>query len=145
MLSAFLVSLIISGLAYQKGSLTGPGALTAFVLGYGTFASPSYVPTVALLFFFSTSSKLTRLGKEKKERLEELETQIHGRGPIQVLCNGLVGTVCAMIYSHQLALNLGSKGDLSTLAVDPIMSMAWWGMLGHYCCCCADTVSFTDE
>ncbi|RKP13888.1 integral membrane protein DUF92-domain-containing protein [Piptocephalis cylindrospora] len=145
MISAFVISFIISSFAYRKGSLTGPGALTAFVLGYGTFASPSYVPTAILLFFFFTSSKLTRVGKKRKETLEELESQSHGRDPVQVLCNGLVGTVCAMVYSRQL-VNILSQASLPqspqglvTLSADPVISISWWGMLGHYCCCCADT------
>ncbi|KAG2428662.1 hypothetical protein HXX76_011367 [Chlamydomonas incerta] len=88
---------LIAGWGLRKGSLAPSGAAAAFVVGCGTLGSSLRLGATLVAFFLS-SSKLTAYKEELKEGLEENAKKGGQRSWVQVLCNGLVPTVLAVVY-----------------------------------------------
>ncbi|KAI5479512.1 hypothetical protein MNV49_003454 [Pseudohyphozyma bogoriensis] len=95
----------------RSGSLALDGALAASLLGYLTLANPLRVFGVALLVFYFSGSRITKIKAAYKATLEE-EPSTNGkpggnRSAAQVCCNALVGTCFAvawrLLYSGELA------------------------------------------
>lgn len=110
---------------YRSSSLSRSGAITAALLGYLTLASPLYVFGVALLTFYLSGSRVTRVSTVPscsshtltfaqvkariKATLESTPTGSTGaqRTSTQVICNALFGSLCALswrlLFSGELA------------------------------------------
>ncbi|GFR42542.1 hypothetical protein Agub_g3449 [Astrephomene gubernaculifera] len=87
----------IAAWGLQRRALAPSGAAAAFLVGCGTLGS-SLRFGATLLAFFLSSSKLTSYKEEMKEGLEESARKGGMRDWVQVLCNGLVPTVLAVVY-----------------------------------------------
>lgn len=117
---------------FKKRSLNLSGAIFAFFIGYLTFLSGVCFGFV-LIWFFVSSSVFTKVGKKRKQKLEDEFKEGGQRNWIQVLANGFVGTLFAVFY-------LISSID-SQIIADSNQKLFIIGFLAHYACCCGDTWS----
>ncbi|XP_074576914.1 protein PGR-like [Curcuma longa] len=90
-----------------------------------------------LLVFFSTSSKVTKLGQEKKRGIEADFKEGGQRNWIQVLANSIIATVLVVI------LNIKTQGQDKCLDTkdSTVVTALLGGIVGHYACCNGDTWS----
>ncbi|XP_042454621.1 protein PGR-like [Zingiber officinale] len=90
-----------------------------------------------LLVFFSTSSKVTRFGQEKKRGIEADFKEGGQRNWIQVLANSLIATVLVVI------LTIKTQGQDKCLDTEDsaVVTALLGGIVGHYACCNGDTWS----
>ncbi|XP_047324889.1 protein PGR [Impatiens glandulifera] len=133
---ALLLSSFISFRAYRKKSLDLSGALTGFFI-VGIHIAVNYRIGALILVFFFTSSKLTKVGQEKKRKIEDEFKEGGQRNWAQVLCNSGVATVLALILwkingSEDMCLNTEESVSITCLL---------GGVIGHYACCNGDTWS----
>lgn len=99
----WLLILIMAGIAigsYLAGQLNKGGALAAFVVGFGTTWILGFAALATLLFFFLSAGVLSKISK----RLRGVEmNQVHAKGgrrdAMQVLANGLMALVAALLYA----------------------------------------------
>lgn len=88
----------VSSLAYRAGHLTANGALMAALAGGFTFGFGGLIPAVLLILFFLSSSVLSRVGANKKRSLVMTFAKGGRRDIGQVLANGAVPVILAMVY-----------------------------------------------
>jgi len=81
---------ILAFLAFWKKSLTADGSLAASILGWILFLTPEPIIIVFPATFFLVGSLLSKLPGHKDET--------SNRNAIQVFANGLVPTICFMLY-----------------------------------------------
>eukprot|EP01108_Squamamoeba_japonica_P007385 TRINITY_DN6200_c0_g1_i1.p1 TRINITY_DN6200_c0_g1~~TRINITY_DN6200_c0_g1_i1.p1 ORF type:complete len:280 (+),score=81.24 TRINITY_DN6200_c0_g1_i1:43-840(+) len=112
--------LAIGGVA--KGALSQSGGLAAVCVGWAT-AQGGAGACAALLTFFVTSSALTRVGKRRKQRIEENYQPHGGRTAVQVFANGATGS----LFAVACAAELGGGFDWRLAVV------------AHYAACNGDT------
>ncbi|XP_074281024.1 protein PGR [Silene latifolia] len=135
-LTAILISFLIAIRAYRKKSLNLSGALSGFLVMSIHLAANLRFGALLLVFFFS-SSKLTKIGAEKK-RKSDVEYKDGGqRNWLQVLCNSvvaavLVATIWKLVRWDDKCLDSKESSLITALA---------GGIIGHYCCCNGDTWS----
>jgi uncharacterized protein (TIGR00297 family) len=93
------LALIVSAAAWRMQALTVDGAVAAFFVGSAVFGSLGFPGATILLAFFVSSVGLSRWGRAVKHRL--LDAGKHGaRDARQVLANGGVAAVCALLARH---------------------------------------------
>jgi uncharacterized protein (TIGR00297 family) len=98
LLYGFLLALIIAFLAYRAHSLNKSGALAAIVTGTIIFGVGGWEWAILLLTFFITSSALSRAFKKRKQGLDEKYSKGHERDVGQVLGNGGVAALFALLH-----------------------------------------------
>ncbi|XP_023515441.1 protein PGR [Cucurbita pepo subsp. pepo] len=133
---AVIISSIISIGAYRRKSLNLSGALAGFIVMSTHFAI-SYRYGAVLLVFFSTSSKLTKVGAEKKRVLEADFKEGGQRNWIQVLFNSGIATVLAVLIWKITGWQDKCLDSKDSAIVTALIG----GILGHYSCCNGDTWS----
>jgi uncharacterized protein (TIGR00297 family) len=114
-----VLAAIIGVVALQARALTRAGALAAFVVGALTFASGGIGFTLVLLAFFVPSVGLSRVGRARKSELVDVGK--HGaRDAMQVLANGGVATVCAVVFAftHDVRWALAFCGAYAAATAD---------------------------
>lgn len=113
---ALIAALYLAFSGYRKGSLSSSGSIAAFIIGYLTLASPVISFGITLLSFYLLGSRATKIGHQRKARLEReyvVENKSSSshkaasggqRNWIQVCCNGLVGAITSLafriLYAH---------------------------------------------
>ncbi len=99
----FLLAIVIAALAWRVGALSRSGALAAVLTGGLIFGLGGLPWTVLLLTFFITSSALSRAYKDRKTSLAEKFSKGSQRDWGQVLANGGLGALLAIVYAitHQ--------------------------------------------
>lgn len=123
------VTFALAGL--RKNSLSISGAYGAAIVGALTLIC-SFRCTVVLLCFFFASSAITRIGEDLKD-IDEDHKKGGQRDIVQVLCNGGVPTVLAVL------LCLASGGADLPMATSKAAAMLSTAFMGYYACCCGDT------
>eukprot|EP00798_Chlamydomonas_sp_ICE-L_P023051 gene23051-30243_t len=109
------------------------GALAAFVVGF-IHMDHSLAAGSTMIFFYLSSSKLTKLQSERKAMLED-DFKIGGqRNAVQVLANSLGACVALVALSY---LSHSTHTDSGTFQALPAFCVG--AFIGHYSCCCADT------
>jgi uncharacterized protein (TIGR00297 family) len=98
LLFGFLLAAVIAYAAYRARSLSKSGALGALLTGTLIFGVGGWQWAVLLLGFFVSSSLLTRLFGRRKASLNEKFDKGGRRDLGQVLANGGVGSVFAVLY-----------------------------------------------
>jgi uncharacterized membrane protein len=99
LLAALILSALIGGLAYQRRSLSGGGALGALVIGTLTFGFGGWAWGATLIVFFVTSSALSHFRQAQKQRLAGEKFEKGGRRDLlQTLANGGAGALLALLY-----------------------------------------------
>ncbi|TFK85704.1 hypothetical protein K466DRAFT_525421 [Polyporus arcularius HHB13444] len=154
------VSLSAHGL--RKRSLSPSGAAAAFAVGYTMMAVPLVAFGVALIVFYLTGSRATKVGKALKTKLEEGHQDAGYRNATQVLCNSFSAAVAALLWSalyepgswaaelfDLASVSLGKQVayDLSGWCpLTPPPAASWsrallFVTLGHFACCLGDTLA----
>ncbi|XP_058074667.1 protein PGR-like [Magnolia sinica] len=133
---ALLISSAIAIRAYKRKSLNRSGAFLGFLVMFIHIAVGYRFGALILAFFF-TSSKLTKVGEEKKRSIDVDFKEGGQRNWLQVLANSGIATVLVVIVGKLTGWQdkcLDSKeSDLITCVIG--------GIIGHYACCNGDTWS----
>lgn len=131
-----LISLLIAAGAYRKKSLDASGAIAGFIVMSIHLAVDFRFGAMILAFFF-TSSKLTKVGEDKKRRVDADFKEGGQRNWVQVLSNSGIATIFVIaiwIVSGWEAKCLNSEESILVTALIG-------GVIGHYACCNGDTWS----
>ncbi|GAV88720.1 DUF92 domain-containing protein [Cephalotus follicularis] len=135
-LIALLISSLIAITSYKRKSLDFSGALAGFVVMTLHFAAGYRFGAILLVFFF-TSSKLTKVGEEKKRRLDADFKEGGQRNWIQVLSNsGIAAVLAVMIWRLT-----GWQDKCLCSKESTLITYLIGGIIGHYSCCNGDTWS----
>lgn len=94
----FIFAVIISLIAYKLGSLNSSGAYAAVLVGTIIFGVGGWQWAVILLLFFISSSGLSKAFKSKKAGLEEKFSKGGRRDWAQVIGNGGLATLFALLF-----------------------------------------------
>ncbi|XP_020592392.1 protein PGR-like [Phalaenopsis equestris] len=133
---AVLFSSVISFGALRRKSLDLSGALSGFLVMVIHIAS-SYRFGALLLVFFLTSSKLTKLGEEKKRGVDEEFKEGGQRNWLQVLANSVLATILVLL----VAISTGGQDRCLDTNDSTFLTFLIGGIIGHYACCNGDTWS----
>lgn len=121
-LAGLLLSILIGYVAYRRRSLSQSGWLGAVLTGTLTFGFGGWTWGCALVFFFVTSSLLSRYRHTQKERIAGEKFEKGGqRDLMQALANGGIGALLALIYglSNEPPLLLAMyAGTIGTVIAD---------------------------
>jgi len=83
--------------AYRTRSLSASGALAAVGVGTATFGALALPGALVLLVFFVSSLGFSRVGRKRKRALFSDVGKTGGRDGTQVLANGGIAAVCALL------------------------------------------------
>ncbi len=97
---AYLVAGVIGFAGYRARALTWDGALAASLIGGTVFGFGGWISAILLVLFFASSSALSFVGKRNVRKRSAEETFDKGgkRDAAQVLANGGVAAIAAMLY-----------------------------------------------
>lgn len=119
---AILLGGMLTLFSHRAGWLSGSGAFTAFLLGILYFGFGTFPWYGLLLFFFLTSSLLTKWKKERKRELEKDYEKGGKRDAGQVLANGGVGAglifLTLFIPDYKTELFYAFAGVMATVTAD---------------------------
>ena len=90
-------SALVVGVAYRARTLTFSGAVAAWGVGWLTFGSGTWLAALTVLAFFTSSSVLSRWGSRRKVRAAREYAKSARRDGAQVLANGSVATLAALL------------------------------------------------
>ncbi|XP_064950051.1 protein PGR-like [Musa acuminata AAA Group] len=133
---AVVLSLGIAARAYLHRSLDRSGAIAGFLVTAIHIAA-GYRFAALLLVFFFTSSKLTKMGEEKKRSIDEDFKEGGQRNWIQVLANSWLATILVVVF---VTVTGGQDTCLDTKNSKFLTGLIG-GIIGHYACCNGDTWS----
>ena len=94
---SFLISALVAGAAYWRGSLSRSGAAAALLVGTLTFGFGGWIWGVILGIFFVSSSLLSHYKETEKAQAAEKFDKGHRRDHGQVLANGGLGSLIALL------------------------------------------------
>lgn len=97
LLLGFVFSVIITALAYRRGSLSQSGAVGALIVGTLIFGLGGWVWGVVLGVFFVSSSLLSHFKEREKAAVAEKFEKGHRRDIGQVFANGGLGALIAVL------------------------------------------------
>ncbi|PON49106.1 Transmembrane protein [Trema orientale] len=135
-LIAVLISSLIAIRAYRRKSLDLSGALSGFIVMTIHIAVGYRFGALILVFFF-TSSKLTKVGEEKKRRVDADFKEGGQRNWVQVLSNSGIATILVLIIWRVTEWEDKCLDSKSSVLVTALIG----GVIGHYACCNGDTWS----
>ncbi len=97
-----LAGLVLNGIAavlvWWRGSVTAGGASGGVIVGTVIFGFGGPLFWVVLMAFFISSTVLSGVGAERKQPLTRIHQKGSRRDLLQVLANGGVGAVCAVLF-----------------------------------------------
>ncbi|KAG7555885.1 hypothetical protein ISN44_As11g019720 [Arabidopsis suecica] len=133
---AVVISSLIAFRSYKRKSLDLSGGIAGFLVMTIHFTA-GFRYGALLLVFFLTSSKLTKVGEDKKRRVDVEFKEGGQRNWVQVLCNGGIASVLVVI-----ACTLTGWQDkcLDSKQSETVTALIG-GIIGHYACCNGDTWS----
>jgi len=135
-----LSSLFSLGLAlrsYNKKSLSFSGAIAALVTGVITFSSGWHF-TWPLLGFYLSSSKLTKMGEDRKKEIEAEFKKGGQRDMWQVFQNSAPALVATVIYVYLYSVDTPEDLDSSKRSAEVFLLCFY---LGFYAAATGDTWS----
>lgn len=94
LISSFLIAYV----AYKKSSLNKSGFFAAIVLGTGIYFFGGLWFSVIMVAFFVSSSILTKFKNYNKDKLDKINAKGGNRDYIQVMANGGIGLILAILY-----------------------------------------------
>ncbi|XP_061337667.1 protein PGR-like [Gastrolobium bilobum] len=135
-LLAVVVAFLIAFRAHRRKSLSASGAVAGFIV-MALHIFVGYRFGAMLLAFFFTSSKLTKMGEDRKRTLDPEFKEGGQRNWLQVLANSgiasvLVVTIWVFTEGQDKCLNSTDSALITSLI---------GGVIGHYSCCNGDTWS----
>ena len=92
------IACLIAGFSYVTRALTIGGAATLVVMGIIIFGVGGWAFGVPILFFFISSSLLSRLQTTRKQQAVTAFDKTGARDYRQVLANGGIGTISTILY-----------------------------------------------
>jgi len=97
------LSLAVALSSRRWGMLTNSGTFVTTIIGTLVFGLGRWKWTPAILFFFFSSSLLSKLGKAQKGKLKDTFQKGERRDGVQVLTNGILPAVCVLFnyLNHQ--------------------------------------------
>lgn len=98
LLIGFIFSFIIGFLAYKNQSLNLSGFAGAVVLGTSLYFFGGVYLSGIMISFFISSSILTKYKEHEKSILEDINDKTGGRDYTQVVANGGLGLIYAILY-----------------------------------------------
>jgi len=119
LLTGAVLAAVVALVAYRAHTLTANGSIAAFFVGTVIFGAGGW-PYAALLFaFFIPSTLLSRLGRERKRHLRDVDKS-RARNAWQVLANGGVAAACALggAVHHGTLLHYAYAGALAAASSD---------------------------
>ncbi|MBA0661621.1 hypothetical protein Goklo_005897 [Gossypium klotzschianum] len=135
-LIAVVISSLVAIRSYRRKSLDLSGALAGFLVMTIHFVA-GYRFGAMLLAFFFTSSMLTKVGEDKKQRVDADFKEGGQRNWIQVLYNSGIAAVLSVLIG-----NLTGWEDKCLDSNDSVLITSLiGGIIGHYSCCNGDTWS----
>ncbi|KAJ9168411.1 hypothetical protein P3X46_019938 [Hevea brasiliensis] len=135
-LIAVLISSLIAIGAYRRKSLDLSGAVTGFLVMTIHFAINYSFGAILLAFSFS-SSEITKVGEEKKRRIDADFKEGGQRNWIQVLFNSGMSTVLAVVFWKLSGLQDKCLDTKESTVITSLIG----GIIGHYSCSNGDTWS----
>lgn len=135
-LVAILLSSIIAIGAYKKKSLSRSGAITGFLV-MSIHIAAGYRYGAVLLIFFFTSSKLTKMGEDKKRIIDADFKQGGQRNWIQVLANSGISLLLVLAAG----VLTGWEDKCLDSKESALVTALIGGIIAHYSCCNGDTWS----
>jgi len=105
------LGITIAVLAWNVKALNRSGALAAAFVGSVIFVFGGLSWAILLLFFFVSSSAFSWAFKVNKDKVEEKYSKGRRRDWGQVLANGILGVVLAVVYAF-----LGANGELQYIS-----------------------------
>ncbi|XP_030552914.1 protein PGR [Rhodamnia argentea] len=133
---AALVASLVAVRAYGRKSLDFSGALAGFLV-MAVHIAAGYRYGAMLLVFFFTSSKLTKVGEEKKRKVDPDFKEGGQRNWVQVLSNSAIATVLVVV----IWTLTGWKDECLDSGKSALITSLIGGVIGHYSCCNGDTWS----
>jgi len=121
-LAGLILSILIGGAAYWRGSLTRSGWLGAIVTGTLTFGFGGWAWGLTLIVFFLSSSALSHFRQASKQAIAGEKFEKGGRRDLaQTLANGGLGGALALAYglsNGPIALLAAFVGVMATVTAD---------------------------
>ncbi|OMO80812.1 hypothetical protein CCACVL1_12732 [Corchorus capsularis] len=133
---AVLISSLIAIRSYRRKSLDLSGALSGVIVMAIHFAVGYRFGAILLAFFFS-SSKLTKVGEEKKRQVDADFKEGGQRNWIQVLFNSGIATVLSVMIWNLTGWEDKCLDSKESVVITALIG----GIIGHYSCCNGDTWS----
>lgn len=99
LLLGFGLALVVALISWRWGVLSTSGALATAGVGTIIFGLAGWTWSAAVLFFFFSSSFLSKLGQVQKIQIRDIFQKSEKRDWAQVLANGLVPALC-ILFSH---------------------------------------------
>ncbi|XP_024023088.1 protein PGR [Morus notabilis] len=135
-LIAVLISSLIAIRAYRRKSLDLSGAISGFIV-MSIHIAVGYRYGALILVFFFTSSKLTKVGEEKKRRVDADFKEGGQRNWVQVLSNSGIATIFVLIIWRLTEWEEKCLDSKNSVLITALIG----GVIGHYACCNGDTWS----
>ena len=121
-LAGIILSALIGGAAYWRGSLTLSGWIGAIITGTLTFGFGGWTWGLTLIAFFLSSSALSHFRQARKQALAGEKFEKGGRRDLaQTLANGGIGALLALAYGLSgtpIALLAAFAGVMATVTAD---------------------------
>lgn len=120
LVNAFLLSTAVTMLAFWRGSLSGSGVLAALFVGTIICGLGGWQWGLLLGLFFVTSTLLSHFKEEEKQAAAEKFDKGHQRDSGQVLANGGIGTLLALltVISPSSLWTFAFIGVMATVTAD---------------------------
>ncbi|KAF8407005.1 hypothetical protein HHK36_006127 [Tetracentron sinense] len=135
-LVALVVSSAIALRSFKRKSLDLSGAVLGFIV-MSVHIAVGYRFGALLLVFFFTSSKLTKVGEEKKRKIDADFKEGGQRNWIQVLSNSGIAMVLVVIVWKLT----GGQDKCLDSKESTLITCLIGGIIGQYSCCNGDTWS----
>ncbi|MBA0777434.1 hypothetical protein Gotri_005452 [Gossypium trilobum] len=135
-LIAVVISSLVAIRSYRRKSLDLSGALAGFLVMTIHFVA-GYRFGAMLLAFFFTSSMLTKVGEDKKRRVDADFKEGGQRNWIQVLYNSGIAAVLSVLIGYLTGWEDKCLDSNDSLLITSLIG----GIIGHYSCCNGDTWS----
>jgi len=121
-LAGIILSALIGGAAYRRGSLTPSGWLGAIITGTLTFGFGGWAWGLTLIAFFLSSSALSHFRQARKQAIAGEKFEKGGRRDLaQTLANGGAGAALALAYGLNgapIGLLAAFAGVMATVTAD---------------------------
>ena len=96
---AFTLASALAAHGLRKKSLSPSGAAAAFIVGFLMLSSRVSAFGVSLIVFYLVGSRATKIGKQKKAKLEDAHQEAGYRSAYQVLCNSFSAFVASVAWA----------------------------------------------
>jgi uncharacterized protein (TIGR00297 family) len=117
---AVAAAIVVAFAAFKKHSLAPTGAFAAAVVGSLVVIGAGWWGGVVLVTFFVTSSALSLLRARRNPERAARQARGHRRDAVQVVANGGVATMCALVFglSDEPVLFAAFVGALAAATAD---------------------------